>query len=298
MANEHDDWLKAIHADILADLPRLVFADALEETGHPASVARAHYIREAVDFFRNPPPKNPEYFERERELHGLKRQFNDEWDEYVLSHRPLSKHFYGRHSRGFMELVYWPINLVHFWLKNPPPIIPLISLNWIEPANVPEEHADLPSHPLIWRELAAAHDWSQLRHLGFGPQLEITAHSWMTEEQLMQLPDSLYPAIAMRLLLTAPSMSSLELSSCGLGDIDIIQLIATLRQSAFLPTLEALDLSGNPITDLGANTLAAAPWPEGFRYLNISNTQIGHEGRARLFQRFGFPELRPLPMLA
>jgi hypothetical protein len=48
---------------------------------------------------------------------------------------------------------------------------------------------------------------------------------------------------------------------------------------------------------MGANTLAAGTWPEGFDYLNISGTQIGHEGRERLHQRFGFPELRPFPRL-
>ena len=45
MLTDHDALLAGVLADPAADLPRLVYADFLEESGDPPSVARAEFIR-------------------------------------------------------------------------------------------------------------------------------------------------------------------------------------------------------------------------------------------------------------
>ena len=45
----HLPFLKAIVADRHDDLPRLVYADFLEETGEPQHLARAHFIRTQIN---------------------------------------------------------------------------------------------------------------------------------------------------------------------------------------------------------------------------------------------------------
>ena len=42
---DHDALLGGVLADPAADLPRLVYADFLEETGTPGNVARAEFVR-------------------------------------------------------------------------------------------------------------------------------------------------------------------------------------------------------------------------------------------------------------
>src|SRR5436309_13148001 len=52
---DRDALLAAVLADPEDDLPRLVFADWLEETGHPANAARAAFVRAQVAAERLPP---------------------------------------------------------------------------------------------------------------------------------------------------------------------------------------------------------------------------------------------------
>src|SRR3712207_881100 len=51
---ELDPLLAAVLAQPDDDLPRLVYADALDETGHPAASARAEFIRGQVALAANP----------------------------------------------------------------------------------------------------------------------------------------------------------------------------------------------------------------------------------------------------
>ena len=46
--DEHLPFLRAICADPADDLPRLVYADFLEESGDPDQIARAHFIRAQI----------------------------------------------------------------------------------------------------------------------------------------------------------------------------------------------------------------------------------------------------------
>ena len=49
---EHQPFLAAIAASPDDDLPRLVYADYLEESGVPGRVARAHFIRKQIEMMR------------------------------------------------------------------------------------------------------------------------------------------------------------------------------------------------------------------------------------------------------
>jgi uncharacterized protein (TIGR02996 family) len=101
--NPHQPFLNAITADIESDLPRLQYADFLDETGDPLFAARAEFIRVqcALETLR---PENPQYFEmakREREL------LVSHWREWF---RPV------REAAGEPEFL--PRNPFRFWRKS------------------------------------------------------------------------------------------------------------------------------------------------------------------------------------
>ena len=99
MQSDRDALLAGILADPDADLPRLVFADWLEETGHPANCARAEYIRLAIERHTSRTIILEEYFLRLEELKGM---FLDEWDMYLSANSDVG---HASRLRGFVDSV-------------------------------------------------------------------------------------------------------------------------------------------------------------------------------------------------
>lgn len=261
MVNDPDyqALLGGILADPDADLPRLVLADWLEETGHPANVARAEYIRLAVDFARNPPAR-AERSVRFAAIRELETMFTDEWGLF-LARRRAGAEVHVERSRGFVE------------------VASLIGYPAAE--TLAELAARHPLRELVINVTTPWQDWPPPPRLPWVTKLAFHALHWVSavNEFLSQVE--------------LPELRELNLRSAPLDDGGVVRLVQVLRENPSFRRLELLDLSRNNITDLAAHTLAAAEMPATLRKLDIDQTRITNAGREVLFRRFGFRGVRP-----
>jgi len=90
-----------------------------------------------------------------------------------------------------------------------------------------------------------------------------------------------------------PRLKRLILNNLFLDDSEIDWLC----ESTCFPKLEELDLSFNRITNIGAETLMAAPFASRLRRLWLGNNLISDRGNLRLSLRFGPVLVDVLPPL-
>ena len=267
MQSDRDALLAGILADPDADLPRLVFADWLEETGHPANCARAEYIRLAIERVvrnRSVPQRYNRSERYKARLVALEGMFDDGWASFVETVPTTNPPRVAcKRTRGFIAHLtahaefagtqLWALfrshPVVEFSIYGSPPA----------PDGLTEVHL-----PVTLRRL-------HFTHFRDGGSLLL--------ETLRQAD--------------TPRLRSIMAGHCDLTDAHIIRLVQTLRSNPTLVGVESLNLGDNPLTDHAAHTLAAAELAPTFRYLNIDNTRITNAGREVLFRRFGFEELRP-----
>ena len=259
MQSDRDALLAGILADPDADLPRLVFADWLEETGHPANCARAEYIRLAIEFanYKHRGRMIPKHMKR---LNVLKSMFEDEWDECEQATNGRG-HPQGIRHRGFVEEV----------------IIP--------PESLIGAFAYLPQMPV--RSILIS---------GYGSfdagLLRLPRLPWLNRFAIC-LAEAGRVAVDLLSGTETPRLLEVQLVSCGISDGDIVRLVSVFQHMAPQRNLQTLNLRNSWLTDHAAHTIAAADWPPSFRSLNIDGTHITNAGREVLYRRFGFEELRP-----
>jgi uncharacterized protein (TIGR02996 family) len=110
MFDDHDALLAGVLADPVADLPRLVYADFLEERGTPADAARSEFIRAQCELAAGPPP------DLQRQLHLRVREkllLNDFAVAWLAPLRARGEALqnpgtHGLFRRGFVETVWMP----------------------------------------------------------------------------------------------------------------------------------------------------------------------------------------------
>ena len=108
--SDHDALLGGVLADPDADLPRLVFADFLEETGTPGNVARAEFVRVQCELASGDPGDEARQLElriRERLL------LNEHVKAWLAPLRTRGEALqnpgtHGLFRRGFVETVWMP----------------------------------------------------------------------------------------------------------------------------------------------------------------------------------------------
>ena len=267
MQADRDALLAGILADPDADLPRLVFADWLEETGHPANCARAEYIRLAIERVVRNRSVPLRYNRSERfntRLVALEGMFDDGWASFAKAIPITIPPRVGcKRSRGFISglSVHAEYAGPEFWeLLRSHPVVEF-SID------------DTPPAP---DRLTEVHLPITLRRLWFGH----------FQDGGPLLLDTLQEA-------DAPRLRSIMAGHCGLTDAHVVRLVQTLRTNPTLGGVESLNLGDNPLTDHAAYAIAAAELAPTFCYLDIERTRITNAGRAVLFRRFGFEELRP-----
>ena len=102
MTSEQECLLASVAADPDADLPRLVYADWLDETGDPAQAARAAFIRQQIAEYRDPAPW--ELSATPRPSSVLADGYRHEW----LAALPANQRPWVRFERGFAETLSSP----------------------------------------------------------------------------------------------------------------------------------------------------------------------------------------------
>jgi uncharacterized protein (TIGR02996 family) len=265
----HEPFLKAILADRQNDLPRLVYADWLEESGEPHNVARAHFIRTQIHLETTPPRT-----ELHRELKDLEARildwYLDDWryelPEFVRFGTDVDRVVW---RRGFADDL-GPMDVDTFARSGA---------------------AALAEHPLTSVHLTGRtsairfEDHPTLAHVGrlkLGP-----AFHPLTPDP----PDADEATVTFASLMSAPvftSLRHLDLSENAISDSWLVRFAAAFPHASFAPTLESLDLSTNyHITNAGANALATSPAFDRLIRLRIRDTGMTASGTTMLKKRFG-----------
>ena len=219
-----DALLMAVLAAPRDDLPRLVFADWLEETGAAANVARAEYIRSQCESAREETADA-----KGRELHLL-ALYGTAWLAPLRARGEAlaSPATHAQFHRGFVEVVWMPAGaFVHHAAKL------------------------LAKAPV--RELRVMQSgWSELRNLFLSPEL--------ARLETLDLSDRKLGHALARLVAQSPlawNLKRLRLRACGLGGPGA----ELLAEAAPHWPLAELDVSLNPMPHEGLELLLRAFGP-------------------------------------
>ena len=234
------------------DLPRLIYADWLEETGDPVRIGRAHFIRLQCEgsAFRG----DPETREAVRRTRRLLKQSSSRvghdggsWRDSLPTYRGIA--YTGEYVRGFPRGVS-ASSAVEFVVAAPE-LLTTIPIHSLRLRRIADPQAE---------ELAACPELLRIRELNFS--------------------QSEWDNSTLRILAGSPylgGVSGLLLRGCSVSLAVLGELFAA---KDFRP--ETLDLSDIPLGPGLANLLAARPAMERLRHLVLSNTQLGAAGFEQL----------------
>ena len=268
MIDEHLPFLRAVAANPADDLPRLVFADFLEETGEPDSIARAHFIRAQIALTQLV-PGSAEYRETEALQDRLLNLYLGSW----IWDLPDHLHTDGRPvwQRGFIESVRlsWRDLLTSSALFETVPI-----------TRVQIAFALVNYYNMV-AQLEACHHVSRLTHLRFGPGINPAAmngHSFPENGLLHLFSRSRHFA----------GLQHLDISGNAVASEVLTEFLLRFEEASFAESLRELDLSDIPgLGDAVGSTLATARGLESLDRLILKRTELSEPVRAMLRRRFG-----------
>ena len=282
--SDHDALLAAVLANPDDDLPRLVLADWLEETGQPVSIARAHFIRaqiEAENHSLGTPERdrldalaNHLYFmcshEWADELPGWFAQDRNRIDDDRL---PQPKP-YG-YRRGFVADVQ--LSLADLSTRGHQ----IFEVAPVQTVRVSGFHAELPIPPVIFGMLVYLNQITTLQ-LGY-----LAPHLFADIE--LGPRDIGEPSLFLDLMsaFTLRRVRCLILNNLDLTDLWLQQFARRLPESAFATTLTELNLAHNQLTDASAWFILTSPAFRGITRLNVAANRLGSDARRFLRTRFG-----------
>ena len=247
--------LQSVLANPDDDIPRLVYADWLEEFGSDADVARAHFIRAEIEA-EGLPANSPERIEAESTAAKLFNKHGTSWNAELINWNVWHDSSFV-YRRGFVE--------------------ELRTLCW---RFAQEGEEILRAAPITRLKLTIKRslvskcntiDFSRIVCLQLG--LSISSMSYVLTD-LNKYFTSL--TNLKTLILTNNSISD--------GDLSGFRLLPRMR---FAETLTELDLSDNRITDAGAWLLATAREMTPIVRLNLSGNDIGPDAARALRNRYG-----------
>jgi uncharacterized protein (TIGR02996 family) len=283
----HDPFLRAILVNPADDLPRLVYADYLEENGEPE---RAEFIRTQIELATQPPnaPERQPLADRVTHLLAFHRE---RWLGPTVTTLAFDRLCHRlESSRGFVEEVTllgpdeWRAERLEELLSSPALAVSTLTLAGGENESLTRDH---------------------LRRVFIAPRMQYLRRLNLHRVSL--------PAEALRYLLTQrhlPALEALQWSGCQLGD-DGARLVARLFDlpsvrflglmwaglsddgvgelagSPQLAGLTALDLSANyGVTDAGGRAVADSPHLRGLVALSLRGTHVSPELHEELRRRF------------
>ena len=248
MSSDRAAFLRAIAEQPDDDLPRLVFADWLDEHGEPE---RAEFIRVQCELARGPSDqlRRNELMARQHELltaHGHK--WSEEW-------QGLRGVAWEEFERGFVGTFYvgdiseFVISSVHALRA-----VPVCRL-FVRSARASDLRT-LVTSPVMAYLPALSVGGCRFGNAGVEVLAGASAAQWLRR---------------------------LSLTRNQIGD----RGAQALAESPHLADLRCLDLVGNRIGDTGAEALAAALRWDHLEHLDVALNRIGREGKALLRARYG-----------
>jgi len=266
--DEHLPFLKAVAANPADDLPRLVFADFLEESGEPDALARAHFIRAQIALAQLP-PGGAEFRETVALQNRLFAMYSEDWIWDLPEHRHAEGNPAWR--RGFIEFLRmgWEDFVRAGDLFDTVPI-----------TRVQAFRAGF-RHGTTLAELDAATHLARITHLQLGPSLRPDALD-SDDPEAEGILELLLKSRSFR------SLAHLDLSANNINGAGLVTFVLRLPEAAFAETLESLDLSElYGLDDAVGNALATARGLERLRHLYLHRTELSDAVQAMLRRRFG-----------
>lgn len=246
------DFLRAVSAAPDDDLPRLVYADWLDEAGDDSGRARAELIRAQCELERDPRPA------RRKELNARVRRLLEAHAEAWLRPFRATKHYPApRFRRGFPEAVRMSAsNFLHAGDRLFRELPTLRAARFPDASNEVGGRGRLAASPHLARlaELDL-HDMCNCGGCRIGDELR----------ELFASPH-------------AANLTALNVAGNRLGGADV----GVLAASPHLDRLRSLDLAANLVGSSGARALAESPRLAGLRALNLRINNVGPEGGRRL----------------
>jgi uncharacterized protein (TIGR02996 family) len=290
---DHDSFLAAILANPDDDLPRLVYADFLDEMCQPGAAARAEFIRVQCELERLP-VGDDRRAGLEKQERALLRKHADTWVADLLTAQVLAAHdpsdggrLVWQFRRGFLHavtLVAQRFAGVAETLFRVAPTVRAVRLRQGSGAV-----ASVLGSPLLARvadlnfsrmcTCGRCAILNELRNLFASPLVSNLTHLTLAEDRI---DPPTVTALASSPHLTR--LQHLDLSENALG----LPGVRVLAAAHGFTELRELNLSENGITPHGGRVLAAAPWLKGLRVLNLSRNRLTDtSGRALLNAQFG-----------
>lgn len=266
---DRDALLAAVLAAPDDDLPRLVYADWLEETGQPANAARAAFVRLQVEAERHPAgsTERADLLRRADEVFAL---YGAGWQAELPEWVTWRDTEVG-YRRGFVEVVAaTPRRLFRdgheLFAAAPITDVRLRAQN---------HYSGRRPDRLLWDPPF----FDRVRSLTLGPGLWVPA-----DEDPEHRSPTAYLLINSKHLTGLRRLVAVDI---GVTDEWVVRFATGFAGSAFAGTLTELDLSRNAITDAGAHTLATARGPDRLTRLVLTGNRIGPAGVSLLRRRFG-----------
>lgn len=262
--DEHDSFLRAIATDPGDDLPRLVYADFLEELGKPGHSARAHFIRAQIALTQLE-TNLVEFRETVALQNRLFTKYSEDWIWDLP--QPMHSHADPAWRRGFIEFVRMP------WEE-------LLAAGALF-GTVPITRVQAERSTGYTFAIRPAPHLRRITHLRIGPAMR---------------PDSLdrdstdAPGILQTLLTSEDfaELAHLDLSSNNINGGSIAAFAFQLNEAPLGRSLRTLDLSGlYGVDDAVGNALATARGLENLDRLSLRDCELGDAVRGMLRRRFG-----------
>ena len=252
MRDEIRAFLRAIAAAPDDDLPRLVFADWLDENGRSE---RAEFIRVEVEIARTTPghPRRGALFERRQQL--FKTHAPDWFARFIGKVRELNT------ERGFITAVACDalafLTHADSWFGTQP--ITRLKIDDVWSGYVPTKKCHA-------RELFTSAHLQQVTHLDLGrAQVNAAGVYWLSRNSVLT------------------SLRELVLRNNSVGDDGV----RTLTQMSRLARLESLDLVHCRVSNVGARHLIELANLPALRELRLTHNPIGEATWTELERRFG-----------
>ena len=278
------DFLRAVLAAPEDDLPRLAYADWLDESGDDAGRARAELIRAQCELGRSPPAA------RRRELNTRARQIlKAHAGGWLKPLRAAGFTLTPRFRRGFPELVTMSaFNFVHVADRLFGAVPTVRAARFPDASNEVRGPLGLAGSPHLAR-LAEVdlHDMCSCGGCRIGEELrELFVSPHAANLTALNAAGNRLDSAAARVLAGSPHLArlrSLDLSQNSIGPAGG----RVLAGAPLAAGLTRLDLSGNRIGDAAGRAFAAADRDAPWVLLDLRENAIGPAVAKRLRGRFG-----------